>query len=327
MSLPMSFQERFSARLKEHLTRLLEPHGDTYSYLSDYILEGGKQVRPLMFLEALESWGYALDEDALDIACALELLHTFFLIHDDVMDDDDMRRDKPTLHAYFLAQGKQDGVGKAVIWGDMLYTEVISLLAGLEIPRLTVALMKLFTDVAMATAHGQLLEANREQLPELAALLQFYEKKTALYSIYLPLQAAALVAEKTIDAEQIALLSSHLGLAYQVYDDLVEVQGDKKRRANRCGDVMRLKATPLLLRVIQDLSPDVRKTILEKYHAGRDVTEEEEQMVLAAMQLGTIEETRSLIVSHAQEAHALLEQLGLQNSVILSHLVSTYRSV
>lgn len=322
----MELRQRLNERLAQHIETLIQKHGDTYAYVKEYILTGAKQVRPLMFLESLQIWGGHIDDHTLDVACALELLHSFFLIHDDIMDGDDLRRDKPTLHAAFLQGGMQDGMGRAIVWGDLLYTEVFRLLLSYPDPKIAQLLLQLTVDVGTVTAEGQIQEADRSLMPDMAHLLAYYEKKTAAYSLFMPLQAAAIVAQKGATEEDLRKLSSHAGIAYQLYDDYTELLGEKKRRTgNRCGDLMRLKATPLLLRVLPDLSPDLRAVVEAKFAQGGELTLQEEENVRQTMDhQGTLVDTAALIHKHATAALASMQELGLENLSSLQAILKGY---
>lgn len=322
---PMDHSERFHQRLNYHLDTLLAAHGKQYVYLKDYVLSGGKQLRPRIFLETVSAWEGDITEDMLDVACALELLHAFFLVHDDIMDGDEMRRDKPTLHTQFLHQGMQDGVGKALVWGDVLYTEAFRLLLKYPDVACSHALASLMTDITLKTADGQLLEANRETLPSLEEILVFYEQKTALYSILLPLQAAAIVCRKEVP--ELHELSRHAGIAYQVNDDLIEVLGEKKRRMDddRCGDILRLKPTPLLLKVYPELPEQIQATLLKKFQKGEDLTVQEEKVVLSTMETaGVLAFTKQLCRKHAEHALTLMQKMHVQPDHTLSHFLEKF---
>ncbi|MCM1023402.1 MAG: polyprenyl synthetase family protein [Prevotella sp.] len=186
---------------------------------------GGKRIRPVLTAEFCRVCGGG-PEDAFPAACALEMIHTFSLIHDDLpcMDDDDMRRGKPSCHAAF-------GEATALLAGDALLNlayEVI-LDGGLP-PETKLALIaELSAAVGMnGMIGGQVIDTVSESGLSEAALLEMYSMKTGAL-----LRAACKTGciAAGADGEKIAaaaLYAEKLGLAFQIIDDILDVEGDEK---------------------------------------------------------------------------------------------------
>ncbi len=188
-------------------------------------LSGGKRLRPVLTLECARLGGLKDWRRALPFACALELVHTYSLIHDDLpcMDDDDLRRGKPTNHVVF-------GETMATLAGDALQPEAYRLIAeALELPdrAKTAAVRALaYASGADGMVAGQVLDLtdfghDRETLTELC------EKKTCyMIRCAAELGCAAAEAPETLKvaASRYAML---LGLAFQIRDDLLDVVGDE----------------------------------------------------------------------------------------------------
>jgi geranylgeranyl diphosphate synthase type II len=214
---------------------------------------GGKRIRPVLCMLAAESVGAAA-ECALSCAVALEYIHTYSLIHDDLpaMDDDDLRRGKPTCHMVF-------GEGQAILAGDGLLTEAFTLLAGDPVlpPSRRVEAVRILGEAAgwQGMAGGQSLDLEGEQrtrkgLPvDLAQLQVIHRLKTgALLRASLELGAVA----GNADPEARAALRSAgeaLGLAFQIKDDLLDATATEAAMGKRVGkDQGKGKITyPLLL--------------------------------------------------------------------------------
>ncbi len=186
------------------------------------IFAGGKRIRPLLCIEAARACGGDLS-DAINAACALETLHTYTLIHDDLpsMDNDDLRRGRPTSHKVF-------GEGVAILAGDALLTEAFAMLA--QTPsnaRYNVAdYVKefAFQTGSQRLVGGQVLDLEGEgrelSLEELRAIHN--GKTTALILASLRLGGMAAACTK----EQLAALSEFgqcLGLAFQIIDDILDI--------------------------------------------------------------------------------------------------------
>ena len=214
---------------------------------------GGKRIRPVLCMLAAESVGAQADT-ALSCAVALEYIHTYSLIHDDLpaMDDDDLRRGKPTCHVVF-------GEGQAILAGDGLLTEAFTLLAADETlpPSRRVDALQVLGEAAgwQGMAGGQSLDLEGEQLTQsgqpvtLAQLQVIHRLKTgALLRAAMELGAVAAHA----DPDQRAALRAAgeaLGLAFQIRDDILDATATEAEMGKRVGkDEGRGKITyPLLL--------------------------------------------------------------------------------
>ncbi|MBR5523043.1 MAG: polyprenyl synthetase family protein [Akkermansia sp.] len=186
------------------------------------IFAGGKRIRPLLCLEAAKACG-ASDDVALNAACALETLHTYTLIHDDLpcMDDDDLRRGRPTNHKVF-------GEGVAVLAGDALLTEAFAMLASVpENDRYNVR--DYVAEFAYQTGSlnlvgGQVLDLEGEGRQLTAEELRTIHngKTTALITTSLRLGGmAAGCTQEQLDA--LTAYGKCLGLAFQIIDDILDI--------------------------------------------------------------------------------------------------------
>ena len=187
------------------------------------LLAGGKRVRPALTLEAIAACGGDDPQTALPAAAAVELVHTFSLVHDDLpaMDDDDLRRGRPTNHKVF-------GEAMAVLAGDAMTTLAFELLALAYADQPSLA-TRLVADLARAAGPvgmigGQVLDIEAEnKLLQLAALQDVHARKTGAL-LTAAVRMGGLVAGA--DDQTLAALTAygrHLGLAFQIADDLLDV--------------------------------------------------------------------------------------------------------
>jgi len=210
------------------------------------LFAGGKRLRPILALAAAEAVGGRV-VDALPLACSLELIHTYSLIHDDLpsMDNDDIRRGKPTSHKIF-------GEALAILAGDALLTEAFHLLTRPDLMREVSPRRRLraINQVARAAGScgmigGQVMDiASQGQKIEPHLLEYIHNHKTGA------LIAASVCAGAIIGGaspRQYKALNSYgerLGLAFQVIDDLLDVQGEEKKLGKAVGkDQAKGKAT------------------------------------------------------------------------------------
>lgn len=190
------------------------------------ISAGGKRIRPVLTAEFCRVCGGTV-EAALPAACALEMIHTFSLIHDDLpcMDDDDMRRGKPSCHAAF-------GEAQALLAGDALLNFAYEVISGGEGITAETKLA-LISELSKATGvngmiGGQVIDTTFEGKMTEAELLNMYSMKTGALlkcACKMGCIAAGAGKEKISAAE---LYAEKLGLAFQIIDDILDVTGDEK---------------------------------------------------------------------------------------------------
>ncbi|WP_432707041.1 polyprenyl synthetase family protein [Gottfriedia acidiceleris] len=190
---------------------------------------GGKRIRPLLLFATLDAFG---NDPLIGIkpACALEMIHTYSLIHDDLpcMDDDDFRRGKPTNHKVF-------GEDLAVLAGDGLLTYAFKLITEMNVFHVSDQVkLQLISELAIAAGPegmvaGQVADMEGESKELSGEELQYiHERKTGKMLMY-PVIAGAIISKAT--AEQLSHLTQFaykLGIAFQIQDDILDVIGDEE---------------------------------------------------------------------------------------------------
>jgi len=200
------------------------------------VFAGGKRIRPILCLAALEACGGDM-APAMPVACALELIHTYSLIHDDLpaMDNDDFRRGKPTNHKVF-------GEAVAILAGDALLTEAFVLLSRAEKVRL-VAERRLAVIQEIASAAGiagmvggQALDIRAEKIePDLTGLTDIHHRKTGALIVAAVKCGAILAGANDDKIQALGLYGSHIGIAFQIADDILNVEGDSQLMGKKTG--------------------------------------------------------------------------------------------
>lgn len=251
MSLDKYLRERtktVDAALNRFLPKAAAKPATIHKAMRYSLLAGGKRMRPILCLAAAEACGGDL-ESALPAACAVECIHTYSLIHDDLpsMDNDDFRRGRPTSHKVF-------GEGIAVLAGDALLTQAFEILGyALDTPRYKSRHQ--FLELAQAAGSRQLiagqvadLEAEGKKSTR-AELRYIHECKTAAM-IVVSLRLGAMSANATPQQlEALTDFGRNLGLAFQVIDDILDVtQTTEKLGKTAAKDLAAQKTTyPALL--------------------------------------------------------------------------------
>ena len=237
------------------------------------LFAGGKRLRPILCLAAAEVLGGQI-QSVLPVACALELIHTYSLIHDDLpaMDDDDFRRGRPTSHKVF-------GEGMAILAGDALLTEAFSLLTNRKrMPGISPErLLDVAQEIAWASGYfgmvgGQVLDVCSEgKTVDLETLHAIHRRKTGAL-IRVSLRAGAILCGATEAA--LAALTDYgerIGLAFQIADDILDVEGDQVLLGKGTGsDAARGKVTFPALLGLEASRLQAEKLILEALGALAD---------------------------------------------------------
>jgi geranylgeranyl diphosphate synthase type II len=235
---------------------------DIYKAVRYSVFNGGKRIRPVLCLAAAEAVGGDLGQ-AIPVACALELIHSYSLIHDDLpsMDDDNFRRGKPTCHKVF-------GENIAILAGDALLTEAFVLLSHVEKVRLSAERrLAVIQEIGQAAGingmvGGQALDVlSGKSVPDENTLYEIHRRKTGAL-IVAAVKSGAIIFNASKDKIQaLAQYGINLGLAFQIADDILNVEGDRKLMGKETGsDAAHNKLTyPSLLGL------DVAKEKLAKY--------------------------------------------------------------
>lgn len=201
------------------------------------VFAGGKRLRPVLAIKAYH-WAGGRGRRIYPIACALELIHTYSLIHDDLpaMDNDDLRRGKPTCHKAF-------GEAMAILAGDALHAFAFELLARSE--RIAVVREVAAAIGTKGLVAGQVADMESEGKDITADYLRYiHENKTAAL-ITASLRVGAIMADVTTrELRSITSYGEALGLAFQIVDDILDVRGETKKLGKPVGSDAELdKAT------------------------------------------------------------------------------------
>jgi geranylgeranyl diphosphate synthase type II len=270
-----------------------------------YILNGGgKRIRPVLLLFSCEAAG-GNPLDAVNAAIAVEILHNFTLIHDDIMDNADSRRGKETIHKVWDSN-------VAILAGDNLVGLAYESLLKTQSADIS-KVVKEFTTGIIEVCEGQSFDKEFEIRKDvtLTDYMMMIDKKT---SKLLETSAAigALIANANPDEyDALKLFARNLGLAFQIQDDLLDILGDEKKFGKKIGgDIIEGKKTYLLLKAIElvDKEPDKSRVLKIVSDSGiRPGFEKEiENIKKIYSDYGVIKEAREEIEHYTKEAENYL---------------------
>jgi geranylgeranyl diphosphate synthase type I len=292
---------------------------DAASYL---IVNGGKRLRPFMVMKSCEILGGEL-KDAMPAACAVEMIHNFTLVHDDIMDNDEMRHGVPTVHKKF-------GIPIAILAGDVLFSKAYQILSNSNLSsKATNELVSRLAKACVDVCEGQLLDikmAESKKIPSQANYIKMIEKKTSsLFDVSCSMGAICAKAKKS-DITKLSAFGRNLGIAFQITDDLIGVLGDPRMTKKPVGNDLRegKKSLPIVLAITKSKGND-KKIILKTFGNAKATKRDIEKAVESIRALGIEKIVRKQALLYSDKAQKSLnnysgsakkELLNLLNFVV-----------
>ena len=302
-------------KLKGNPTQLY----DAAAYL---IVNGGKRLRPFMVMKSCEILGGKL-KDALPAASAVEMIHNFTLVHDDIMDNDEMRHGVPTVHKKF-------GIPIAILAGDVLFSKAYQILSNSNLPsKATNELVSRLAKACVDVCEGQLLDikmAESKKIPSQANYIKMIEKKTSsLFDVSCSMGAICAKAKQR-DITKLSAFGRNLGIAFQITDDLIGVLGDPRMTKKPVGNDLRegKKSLPIVLAITKSKGND-KKIILKTFGNAKATKRDIEKAVESIRALGIEKIVRKQALLYSDKAQKSLnnysgsakkELLNLLNFVV-----------
>ncbi len=292
------------------------------SALEDFVLRGGKRLRP-----AFAYWGYRavtpgpddpVDDQALRLFSALELLHACALVHDDVIDDSATRRGMPTAHVRFAelhrdqgwrGSAPQFGRSAAILLGDLSLVWADDIVAAADLPGGGQRrVQRVWSDIRTEVLGGQYLDivAESSGAHSIASAMNVNTFKTASYTVSRPLQLGAAAAADRPDVQTaFHSVGTDIGLAFQLRDDVLGVFGDPVVTGKPSGDDLRSgKRTVLLAEAVERAErSDTEAARLLRSSIGTDLTESQVQQLCSVIEsvgaLAAVEERIDVLTRRA----------------------------
>ncbi len=270
---------------------------------ADYILSlGGKRLRPVFVLIGCNLFD-SKPEKALKTAMAVEIFHNFTLLHDDIMDNADIRRGKPTVHVKYNAN-------TAILTGDVMMIQAYQYLLDNEDPILVKSLMDIFNKMAFEVCEGQQLDMDFESRDDVS-IDEYIKMITLKTSVLLAasLQLGAVIGgASTTDQNHLYEFAKNFGIAFQLQDDILDTFGEASAVGKKIGgDILQNKKTYLYLKALE-LADAEENTKLKNFFSGnvtindedkiKEVTSIFKNVNVSEYAIQVIEAYRDLALSH-----------------------------
>jgi geranylgeranyl diphosphate synthase type I len=262
-----------------------------YDAAAHLIIHGGKRLRPYLVLKSCKVLG-GKQADAIAAASSVEMIHNFTLVHDDIMDNDEMRHGVPTTHNKF-------DMPLAILAGDVLS------------PNHTTQLVTKLSKACVEICEGQVDDvklAENKRIPTEQEYIKMIEKKTAVLFEVSCAMGAICAKRKEKDVKNLSTFGRNLGIAFQITDDLIGIMGDSKVTKKPVGNDIRegKKSLPILLAIRKARGKDKQK-IMKVFGRSNAAKKDVQTAVNTIRSLGIEEEVRKKALQYATKATRSLD--------------------
>ena len=300
--------------LFENLKFTAEPAGlyDPLRYMMEI---GGKRIRPRLCLTAYSLFKDSFSEEILAPASAIEVFHSFTLIHDDIMDKADVRRGVPTVY-------RKWDENTAILSGDVMSIESYKLIAKAPAAVLP-QVLSLFSQTAAEVCEGQQYDMDFENMQHVPmdAYMKMIGLKTAVLIACAAKMGAIIGGASQEQCELLYKYGYDLGLAFQVADDWLDTFGDPKVFGKAIGgDILNNKKTWLMIKALEKASDSEKVALHHAMEMPLETEQEKAEKIAAVINiyeaLGIKEDAKQAIVRLHEQAMGYVAQLGLSEEAI-----------
>ena len=271
-----------------------------YDAASHLIIHGGKRLRPYLVLKSCQMLG-GKQSDAISAASAVEMIHNFTLVHDDIMDNDEMRHGVTTTHKKF-------DIPLAILAGDVLYSKAYNTISSISSlsPYFTTELVSKLSKACIKICEGQVDDikfAENKKIPTEKEYVKMIEKKTAVLFEVSCAMGAICAKRKQKDVKNLSAFGRNLGIAFQITDDLIGIIGDSKITKKPVGNDIRegKKSLPIIL-AIKKARDQNRAKIMRVFGNSGASKQQINLAVNVIRSLGVEKEVRDIALKYAQRA-------------------------
>ncbi len=318
--------ESWLAAKATHATSEVREADELTQVLSEYLLRGGKRMRPALLYYAYRACGGRVDEQVIPLSMAVELLHTYLLIHDDIMDRAELRRGEPAAHVVYRSlhssrgwsgDGGHFGESVAILLGDLAQAYSVELFTSVEAEKSAWnELRRGFSAMCQEVIIGQYLEFTagfREELGE-EELLKVLRMKSGRYSVEWPIHLGAILAGAPPKMRQtLRRYGRVMGEAFQLQDDLLGIFGDAERVGKPVGaDLAEGKYTVLIHHTLNRATPEGRDLVLSALGNLEVTTAEVARVRKTIRATGADDKVIRMIETRMDTALATLSDLELE---------------
>ncbi|MDD3487190.1 MAG: polyprenyl synthetase family protein [Candidatus Moranbacteria bacterium] len=329
-----NYKIRFDPHLEAFFREKLKEAGEldmvaeeAVEMIRDYTVSGGKRIRPAVMYYSYLAVGGKDEEKVVKASMSMELLHSFLLIHDDIIDKDASRHGVATIHERYKKIGKKLSLVKdsdhfgnsmAIVSGDLAASMACDIIFNADFPAETIlkALDQL-QRIVFVTIPGEMIDVIMSHAGEATEeqILKMHEGKTARYTFEGPMHLGAVLAgaEKEY-LQQFSDYALPLGKAFQIRDDILGIFGDEKKIGKPVGsDIMEGKQTLLLVKALENGNREQKKIIKSCLNRENITERDVEEFREIIRETGSLEYSENLARKFVEESIAALEKVDFKN--------------
>lgn len=292
--------------------------------VEDFILRDGKRLRPILFLTGYSGFTKKVPRGLYRSALAIELMHDFMLIHDDIIDKSDIRRGKPSMHKLLntylkpYRKVKFSGQDLSIVVGDVIYAIAIkAFLAIDEDSRRKEEALGKFIEASVYTGSGEFIELLSGLRPidkiSKSEIYRIYDYKTAYYTFSTPLATGAILAgAPKAESDKLFKLGVFLGRAFQIKDDILGMFAEEKRTGkSSLSDLQEAKKTLIIRQAYNQSNKTAQKFIKKIFLKSRVTTGDLAKVRGIIRDSGALDYAQREIVHLTAKARALTESSAI----------------
>lgn len=297
---------------------------DVLSHLKEHCLRPAKRLRGALVLAGNQLInGDNYTKDAMTGAISVEIIHTSLLIHDDIMDQDDTRRGKPTTHKYYSNMHEElCGFGDKDHYGNSMAIQIgdIALLLGFNTlaestiePKLRIQVLNRLLRGIIHTGYGQAFDVSLEAMgnSQEQDIVDLHSAKTAIYTYENPLHIGALLAGA--QKNDLTLLSQYAmpaGIAFQLQDDILGLYGNPEKTGKAADSDLKQRKLTLLIKKAFEFSSDEQRRRLNKIWGKTNLTKKDADEAREIVEnTGSLEYSKKLSINYAEKALSVIPRM------------------
>ncbi|MEI7425577.1 MAG: polyprenyl synthetase family protein [Candidatus Moraniibacteriota bacterium] len=333
-----AYKKRLDPFLKEYFlaktmqAKKLDPLAvRTIKLIERFVLAGGKRIRPALVYYGYLASGGKEEEKIIKASMAIELIHAFLLIHDDIIDRDVTRHGIETMHETYKAWGKKInlveseathfGNSMAITAGDYAHAMANEIIYAIEFePKIILDALKKMQVIVAHTIPGEMLDVlmGARGFATEKEITRMHEGKTARYTFEGPLHLGAVLAgqkENTKLFEALSAYSLPVGKAFQIQDDILGIFGNKEKLGKSVGaDIIEGKQTLLILKALKN-GDKKQIAIIKKIFGKKNLTEQEVEIFREIVrETGSLEYSQKLAEKLVKESLSAIKKIDFKNA-------------
>ncbi len=308
----MLFDKNILQKIDEELKTYVDRDDKLYNASKHLLFAGGKRIRPYLTVIT-----YMLKKDnieeVLPAAAAVELIHNYTLIHDDIMDNDDTRRGKPTVHVVY-------GEPMAILAGDLLYAKAFEAVSRIKDNKKAHEVLKILSKACVEVCEGQAMDMKFESYyPTMEEYLEMIRKKTGAL-LEASVEIGAVMADcNEEERDTLKEYAKRIGLTFQIQDDILDLIGDKNKIGKPVGsDIREGKKTIIVIHALKTLDEGKKKRLLEIL-GNKNIGDEEIKEAIEILK-PSIEYAKDLMKQKTEEAKNYLKIFDKDKRKVLEDL-------